>query len=107
MLLSLLLFALAFCFAFLTTPWVVRLPRRNSFGLDEANETRKRHAGEIPRLGGIPVLLALSVCLVLILTTNPSNAMDWFPVLLGMLMMCGMGLWDDFKPIGARNKFLF
>src|ERR1051326_6114688 len=23
-----------------------------------------------------------------------------------MLMMCGMGLWDDFKPIGARNKLL-
>src|SRR5438067_12837291 len=103
MLLSLLLFALAFCFAFLTTPWVIRLARRSALGLDEANETRKRHAGEIPRLGGLPILLALPVCLMLILGTSPSNATDWFPVLLGMLMMCGNGPTDEFKGIGSRN----
>src|SRR5438067_10267755 len=106
MLLSLLLFALTFCIAFLTTPWVIRLAKSSQLGLDEPNETRKRHDGQIPRLGGMPILLALSVALILILLTRPVSTSDWFPILLGMLLMAGLGLWDDFRPLGARKKLV-
>jgi len=106
MLLSLLLFALGFCIAVLTTPWVIELAKRGSIGLDDANETRKRHDGQIPRLGGMPIILALSLGLILILARDPAYAADWFPVLLGSLLMCGLGLWDDFKSLGARKKLV-
>src|ERR1051326_422213 len=106
MILSLLLFALAFCIAFLTTPWVIRLAERSSLGLDAPDETRKRHDRQIPRLGGMPILLALSVALILILLVRPESTSDWFPTLLGMLLMTGLGLWDDFKPLGARKKLI-
>lgn len=106
MFLSLLLFALGFCISVLTTPWVIQLAKRSSFGLDDANESRKRHTGQIPRLGGMPIILALSVGLILILAREPSAASEWFPVLLGSLLMCGLGLWDDFRPLGARKKLI-
>jgi UDP-GlcNAc:undecaprenyl-phosphate GlcNAc-1-phosphate transferase len=32
--------------------------------------------------------------------------MDWFPILLGSLLMFGLGFWDDLKPIGARSKLI-
>jgi UDP-GlcNAc:undecaprenyl-phosphate GlcNAc-1-phosphate transferase len=32
--------------------------------------------------------------------------MTWFPILLGSLLMYGLGLWDDLKPLGARKKLV-
>ena len=106
MFLSLLLFALGFCIAVFTTPFVIRLAQRKSIGLDSPNESRKRHDGHIPRLGGVPILLALSTGLVLILTRCPDCAHKWFPVLLGSVLMCGLGLFDDLHPLGARKKLV-
>jgi UDP-GlcNAc:undecaprenyl-phosphate GlcNAc-1-phosphate transferase len=106
MLFSLVFFLLCFCIAFLTTPWVINLAKRGNIGLDSPNESRKRHVNPIPRLGGMPIILSMSIGLILILTTWPASTTDWFPVLVGMLLMCALGLWDDFKPLGARNKLV-
>src|SRR5277367_5946481 len=102
MILSLLLFLLGFLICVLLTPWVIRLAQRGNIGLDTPNETRKRHDKPIPRLGGMPIICALSMGLFLILGARPDCATSFFPVLLGSLCMCGLGLWDDFKPLGAR-----
>jgi len=104
MILSLFLFVLGFLICVLLTPWVIRLAHRANLGLDAPNETRKRHDAPIPRLGGMPIICALSIGLVLILGTRPDCASSFFPVLLGSLCMCGLGLWDDFKALGARKK---
>ena len=104
MILSLLLFLLGFLICLLLTPWVIRLAVRGNFGLDAPDETRKRHDRPTPRLGGMPIICALSVGLLLILTIKPDCSSSFFPVLLGSLCMCGLGLWDDFKPLGARKK---
>jgi UDP-GlcNAc:undecaprenyl-phosphate GlcNAc-1-phosphate transferase len=104
MILSLLLFLLGFLICLLLTPWVIRLAQRANIGLDAPNETRKRHETALPRLGGVPIICALSIGLVLILSVFPDCANSFFPVLLGSLCMCGLGLWDDFKPLGARKK---
>jgi UDP-GlcNAc:undecaprenyl-phosphate GlcNAc-1-phosphate transferase len=106
MILSLILFLLGFLICVLLTPWVIRLAHRANLGLDAPNENRKRHEIPIPRLGGMPIMCALSVGLILILTTSPESATAFFPVLLGSLCMCGLGLWDDFKPLGARKKLV-
>ena len=104
MILSLCFFGLGFLISFLTTPLVIRLAR-NGIGLDEANSTRKRHSIPTPRLGGMPIMLALSLGLLIILTAKPSYSADWFPILFGSVLMFGLGLWDDFQPIGAKKKF--
>ena len=106
MIISLLLFVLGFFVSVLTTPWVIRLAQRGEIGLDESNENRKRHSGSIPRLGGMPIILALSLGLFVIVSENFRAASDWFPILIGSLAMCTLGLWDDFKPIGARKKLI-
>jgi UDP-GlcNAc:undecaprenyl-phosphate GlcNAc-1-phosphate transferase len=104
MILSLLLFLLGFLICVLLTPWVIRLARRARMGLDAPNETRKRHETPIPRLGGMPIMCAISVGLLLIMGNRPEYGGEFFPVLLGSLCMCGLGLWDDFKALGARRK---
>ena len=106
MTLSLFLFALGFLICVLLTPWVIRLAHRAQLGLDVPDQNRKHHDAAIPRLGGMPIMCALSVGLLLILSTAPSCATSFFPVLLGSLCMCGLGLWDDFKPLGARKKLI-
>ena len=40
------------------------------------------------------------------LGTRPDCATSFFPVLLGSVCMCGLGLADDFKPLGARKKLI-
>ena len=104
MILSLLLFLLGFLICFLLTPWVIRLSHRANLGLDAPDQTRKRHETPIPRIAGMPIICSLSIGLLLILTSRPDCASSFFPVLLGSLCMCGLGLWDDFKPLGARKK---
>jgi UDP-GlcNAc:undecaprenyl-phosphate GlcNAc-1-phosphate transferase len=49
-------------------------------------------------------MLAISVGLLVIFVFRPSNATNWFPILLGSLMMYGLGLWDDLYPLGAKKK---
>ncbi|MEI9896109.1 MAG: MraY family glycosyltransferase [Chthoniobacter sp.] len=58
----------------------------------------------IPRLGGMPLMLAISIGLLVIFAVRPSNATNWFPVLVGSLLMYGLGLWDDLSRLGAKKK---
>lgn len=105
MILSLCFFLMGFMISFLTTPVVIGLAQQG-FGLDRADETRKRHRVPTSRLGGMSIMFALSVGLLIILSVKPSYRSDWFPILLGSLLMFGLGLWDDFKPIGAKKKLI-
>lgn len=103
MILAVCFFAFGFLVAFLATPWVIRLSEKG-IGLDEANETRKRQEVPIPRLGGLPIMLAVSLGLLLVFNADPGNAVKWFPILTGSVLMYGLGLWDDLSPLGARKK---
>jgi UDP-GlcNAc:undecaprenyl-phosphate GlcNAc-1-phosphate transferase len=94
-----------FLISFLCTPWVIRLSAAG-IGLDAPNESRKQHAAAIPRLGGAPIMLAVSCSLILIFCLDPSQSQKWFPVLLGSLLMYGLGLWDDLRPLGAKVKLV-
>jgi UDP-GlcNAc:undecaprenyl-phosphate GlcNAc-1-phosphate transferase len=105
MIYALLFFVLGFVVSVLTTPSVIRLAHRG-IGLDYAHETRKKQEMPIPRLGGMPLMLATSAGLLVIFAARPTNATNWFPILLGSVLMYGLGLWDDLKPLGARNKLL-
>ncbi|MDP9292605.1 MAG: undecaprenyl/decaprenyl-phosphate alpha-N-acetylglucosaminyl 1-phosphate transferase [Verrucomicrobiota bacterium] len=101
---SLIFFVMGFLLSFLTTPWVINLSKRG-FGLDDANETRKRHEGLIPRIGGMPIMFTLSIGLIIILSIRPEYSTDWFPVLLGSVLMFAVGLWDDLVSLNSKAKF--
>ena len=105
MIYALLFFALGFFVALLCTPWAIRLGERG-IGLDHANETRKRQAAPIPRLGGLPIMLAVSLGLAAIIGVHPAPGVKWLPILVGSALMYGLGFWDDLRPLGARRKLL-
>ncbi len=105
MIYTLLFFVLGFVVAVFCTPWVIRLSHRG-IGLDYAHESRKKQEVPIPRLGGMPLIMAMSVGLLVIFALRPNNATNWFPILLGSVLMYGLGLWDDLRPLGARKKLL-
>ena len=105
MIYSFLFLAFGFFVSVLCTPWVIRLSHAG-IGLDHANEPRKRHVTPIPRLGGMPLMLAMSLGLVMILVFGGESSSQWFAILLGSAMMYGLGLWDDLRPLGARVKLL-
>ena len=96
---------LGFLVSVITTPWIIRLSR-GGVGLDVPDESRKRQAVPIPRLGGIPLMLSLALGVVLILLLDPPRAFEWFPILVGTVMIYGLGLWDDVEPLGAKKKLV-
>ena len=84
---------------------MIKLGERG-IGVDEAIAARKRHVGKISRLGGLPIILALTLGIMVILAKRPQYSGQWFPILLGSALMFGLGFWDDLKALGARNKFI-
>lgn len=105
MILAVVFFIFAFIVSLVATPWVIAFSRNRSVGIDDPNETRKRHTEPISRLGGVPIVLALTLGLVGILIWKEKSApLNWKPVLLGSLLMFGLGFWDDLKSLGAKKK---
>jgi len=102
---SFLFLAFGFCISVLCTPWVIRLSHAG-IGLDHGNLPRKKQVTPIPRLGGLPLMLAMSLALIVILSFQQESAPHWFATLLGSAMMYGLGMWDDLHPLGARLKLV-
>lgn len=105
MIVGLFFFVLGFLLTVVTTPWVIQLAH-SGVGLDVADESRKQQATPIPRLGGMPIMLALTLGLILILMKQTSRSAEWFPILIGASLMYALGLWDDISRIGAKKKLL-
>lgn len=106
MILALVFFFFGFLFALLATPAVIHFSNTRGIGMDDPNATRKRHVQPVSRLGGLPIVMALTLGLVGILAVKDGHALNWSPVLIGSLLIFGLGFWDDLKPLGARNKFI-
>lgn len=86
-------------------PWMFKVSRRG-IGLDDPNQTRKRQEVPVSRLGGLPIVLSLLAGMALNWWTNPKPSVDWAPLLVGSILMYGLGLWDDLKPLGAKKKLI-
>ncbi|MEZ5299052.1 MAG: MraY family glycosyltransferase [Verrucomicrobiales bacterium] len=72
--------------------------------MDRADSYRKTHDGEILRLGGLPIFIALVCACALIALRVEGFLREWWPVLLCNALLFGIGFWDDLKPLGARVK---
>src|SRR5688572_9493425 len=97
--------ALGFLVSVVLTPWVIRLAH-SGIGLDAADGARKFQVVPVPRLGGMPIMVALSAGLIVILFKQTAASAEWFPVLVGTALMYGLGIWDDVTPLGAKRKLI-
>ena len=98
-------FVCAFLISLALTPQAIRFGQMG-YGLDKPNESRKKHARPIPRIGGIPIVITLMLGAVIILYLDRHRTGQWVPVFAGCGLMFALGLWDDFKPLGARKKLV-
>lgn len=98
-------FVCAFLISLALTPQAIRFGQMG-FGLDKPNENRKKHACPIPRIGGIPIMVTLMLGAVVILYLDRHRKGQWAPVFTGCGLMFALGLWDDFKALGARKKLI-
>lgn len=105
MILSACFFLVGWMIAVLLTPWAIRWSRRG-FGLDNPNETRKQQTEAIPRIGGLPIILASLAGLAISTWIEPKPMAGWAPLLVGSVLMFGLGFWDDLSALGARKKLL-
>lgn len=95
--LGIILFAVAVALGLLTQPLVIRWADRHQH-FDQADD-RKRHREQISSLGGIAWLGAslLPISLLIIL----QQAYFLLPLVACMLVLFGLSLWDDFRPLPA------
>lgn len=82
--------------------WLARL----GIGLDRPDSYRKLQTGPIPRLGGIPVATTFVLALLAAYFFDPAGMGRWRVTLATTLMIFGLGLWDDIRPLGAKVKLV-
>jgi len=90
------------------TPAVRALGRR--WGLVDPPGGRKIHTIEVPRLGGVGVTLAAVLSLATVTAlgwASVSDVVSWAPALLGVVIVFGVGLRDDLKPVRPVVKLAF
>jgi UDP-GlcNAc:undecaprenyl-phosphate GlcNAc-1-phosphate transferase len=91
--------------ALILTPGARGLGRR--LGIVDVPGQRKIHTTSVPRLGGVGVTLAAVLALAGATALGLAGAADvqaWLPVLLGGLLVFGVGLWDDLRPVRPLTK---
>jgi len=94
--------------AVLITPVVRALGRR--WGWVDTPGTRKIHTVSTPRIGGVSVTLAAVLGLAAVTAAGGVSVADlegWLPSLLGGLIVFGVGLRDDLRPVRAPVKLVF
>jgi UDP-GlcNAc:undecaprenyl-phosphate GlcNAc-1-phosphate transferase len=110
---SLLVYAVAFVLAAvssLTFTFFVRNRARRA-QLFDRSDARKVHAHDVPRVGGVGIVLAVAfTCVVTLLLFGPremtTNTRGLLVVFAGGLAIHLVGLYDDLRQLRARWKFL-
>ena len=97
-------FALSCALSALVTWWIIH--RDFALAKDAPDALRKSHSGSIPRLGGFPIFLAISLASTLFLALGIIELERWWPFLLCNTLMFALGFVDDLSPVGAKVKLL-
>lgn len=105
MLWTLLLFACSFALAFLLTPLLRQVALSHGW-VDQPDDNRKMHKVPIPRIGGLPVLLAYSGALGALLLISPNFSVHHFvwKLVFASLLVFATGLLDDLVGLKPWHK---
>jgi UDP-GlcNAc:undecaprenyl-phosphate/decaprenyl-phosphate GlcNAc-1-phosphate transferase len=82
------------------------LRSHSKIGMDSPDERRKKHAAPVPRIGGLPIFIALACGFVFAAWRNPDYLEHWWPVMLTCTLIFLVGFVDDLRPLGARVKLV-
>ena len=97
MIIHLFLFLLSLTLVILLTPFTIRLAE--GIGAVDIPTERKVHKAPIPRLGGVAVILAVGISLLLGAATDIYLGrvfqVNLVGILLGAMVIVAVGLWDD------------
>ncbi len=94
---------------FLTSVFLVKqiIKFCNRFALYDSVNARKIHSGNIPRLGGIAILLAFILgCIAFFGITEPHKIIQKLPFFISCLIIFAVGILDDLVELRARTKLL-
>ncbi len=80
--------------------------RKSTVGLDAPDGRRKNHDKPIPRLGGLPIFLAMVTGVIVMLYFGRVRSSEYLPLLLCNGLMFSVGFFDDLKALGARVKLI-
>src|SRR6266478_4767721 len=88
---------------------LIRKLALNSGEMSRSSDFHHTHKTPVPRLGGIALTAAFlcvasAVAVLAPIAATPIHLR--FVIVCGSLAMFGLGLWDDFRPLGARIKLL-
>jgi UDP-GlcNAc:undecaprenyl-phosphate GlcNAc-1-phosphate transferase len=91
----------------LSTIGVIYIIRRKStLGLDAPDGRRKQHEKPIPRLGGLPIFMAMVVGVTVMLYLGRVRDSEYLPLLICNSLIFSVGFFDDLKALGARVKLI-
>ena len=85
--------------------WII-LKRGSQIGLDKPDSRRKMHAKAIPRLGGAPIFLAVSLASLVAGYIGGLGWTRWLPLVICNALIFSVGFVDDLKPLGAKVKLV-
>lgn len=105
MIISSLLFIVGLLIVIGITPKLIQWATIQNY-LDHPDEFRKSHNDAVPRLGGIPLYLVFSLGCLFIIFYYPEKRNDWLIIYLCNSLLFFVGIWDDFRPLGAKVKLL-
>ncbi|HPC62552.1 MAG TPA: MraY family glycosyltransferase, partial [Verrucomicrobiota bacterium] len=77
--------------------------------LVRSTDLHHTHQGQIPRLGGLLLVVAfviLELVIALVFPEKRAGTAGRNVVVLSSLAMFALGFWDDIRPLGARNKLI-
>lgn len=83
--------------------WLARAYAVQRNLLDHPGE-RRSHATATPRGGGISIVLVLLIAALALAMRDPSRALLWIGFAGGLLLVAGIGWWDDHRPLPAALR---
>jgi UDP-GlcNAc:undecaprenyl-phosphate GlcNAc-1-phosphate transferase len=100
-------FMLAALFVLILTPFAIITARKLGI-VDQPNSSLKRHTESTPYLGGLSILIAIILTLMINLTLfDTSINAEHAGLLLGLLLIVSLGLFDDMYSIKPLTKLVF
>ncbi|MEI6481608.1 MAG: MraY family glycosyltransferase [Candidatus Saccharibacteria bacterium] len=94
-------FLLSLGLALVATPYILRWAVRNGAIDDPSEAKRKIHTKITPRAGGVVLFCLFFILTIIFIPALPASFAGLF---IACLLVCGVGLWDDFKRISPWTK---
>ena len=98
--------AFSFCTSVVVIPLIILICRH--FGWYDTTNERKIHKGNIPRLGGLGIIIAFTASTIIYFAVSKSNSISHvLPIIIAGLIIFTVALLDDFFNLKAKLKLLF